>query len=42
MATIIEFIKPLLKGESLSFEKATELLDIIFEGEVPKSRLQPS
>jgi len=35
MTTITEFIKPLLQGESLSFEQATELLDIIFDGEVP-------
>ncbi len=35
MTTITEFIKPLLQGENLSFEQATELLDIIFEGEVP-------
>jgi len=35
MATITEYIKPLLQGESLSFEQATELLDIIFDGEVP-------
>jgi len=34
MATITEYIEPLLKGESLSFEKASQLLDIIFEGEV--------
>ena len=35
MATITEFIKPLLRGESLIFEQAAELLDIVFEGEVP-------
>jgi len=34
MTTITEFIKPLLQGESLSFEQATALLDIIFEGDV--------
>ncbi len=34
MAAITEYIKPLLQGESLSFEQATELLDIIFEGQV--------
>ncbi len=35
MAVITEYIQPLLEGESLSFEQATELLDIIFEGEIP-------
>ena len=35
MAVITEYIQPLLEGESLSFEQATSLLDIIFEGEVP-------
>lgn len=39
MATITEFIKPLLQGESLSLEQATELLDIIFEGEVPEVQI---
>ncbi|OHB75020.1 MAG: anthranilate phosphoribosyltransferase, partial [Planctomycetes bacterium RBG_16_55_9] len=39
MATIIEYIKPLLKGESLSFEQATSLLDVIFEGEVPEPQI---
>ena len=34
MTAITEYIKPLLTGESLSTEKATELLDIIFEGQV--------
>jgi anthranilate phosphoribosyltransferase len=34
MAGITEYIEPLLKGESLSFEQARSLLDIIFEGEV--------
>ena len=35
MAVITEYIQPLLEGESLSFEQATSLLDIIFEGEIP-------
>ena len=35
MAVITEYIQPLLQGESLSFEQATSLLDIIFEGEIP-------
>ena len=39
MATITEYIKPLLQGESLSFEQATSLLDIIFEGEVPEVQI---
>ncbi len=34
MATIIEYIEPLLRGESLGFEQATSLLDTIFEGQV--------
>jgi anthranilate phosphoribosyltransferase len=39
MATIIEYITPLLKSESLSFEQATSLLDIVFEGEVPEAQI---
>jgi len=39
MSTIIEYVKPLLEGEDLSFEQATELLDIIFEGEVPEAQI---
>lgn len=39
MAGITEYIKPLLKGENLSFEQATELLDIIFEGEVSEVQI---
>jgi anthranilate phosphoribosyltransferase len=39
MATIIEYIKPLLKGESLSFEQATSLQDVVFEGEVPEAQI---
>jgi len=39
MATITEYIKQLLRGESLSFEQAEELLDIIFEGEVPDAQI---
>ena len=39
MATIIEYIKPLLKRESLSFEQATSLLDIVFEGQVPEPQV---
>ena len=39
MAAITEYIKPLLEGESLSFEQATNLLDIVFEGEVPEPQI---
>ena len=39
MATITEYIKPLLRRESLGFEQATSLLDIIFEGEVPEVQI---
>jgi anthranilate phosphoribosyltransferase len=39
MATITEYIKPLLQGQSLSFQQATQLLDVIFEGEVPEVQI---
>jgi len=39
MATIIEYIEPLLRGESLGFEQATRLLDIIFEGGLPEVQI---
>ena len=39
MATIIEYINPLLKGESLTFEQATSLLDVVFAGEVPEAQI---
>ncbi|MHC4626044.1 MAG: anthranilate phosphoribosyltransferase [Planctomycetota bacterium] len=39
MATIIEYINPLLKGEDLSFEQATSLLDVVFTGEVPEAQV---
>jgi len=39
MTTIVEYIKPLLQGESLDFEQATSLLDIIFAGEVPEPQI---
>ena len=39
MTTIVEYIKPLLQGENLSFEQATSLLDVIFEGEVPEAQI---
>ncbi len=39
MATIIDYINPLLKGENLSFEQATSLLDVVFDGEVPEAQI---
>jgi anthranilate phosphoribosyltransferase len=39
MATIIEYINPLLQGENLSFEQATALLDVVFDGEVPEAQI---
>jgi anthranilate phosphoribosyltransferase len=39
MATIIKYINPLLKGQSLSFEQAMSLLDVVFEGEVPEAQI---
>ena len=36
---ITEYIKPLLQGENLSFEQATQLLDVIFEGQVPEAQI---
>jgi anthranilate phosphoribosyltransferase len=39
MVGIIEYINTLLKGEDLSFEQATDLLDVIFEGEVPEAQV---
>ncbi|MHC4569651.1 MAG: hypothetical protein ACYTE3_28325 [Planctomycetota bacterium] len=39
MATIVEYINPLLKGENLSFEQATSLLDVVFDGEVPEPQI---
>jgi len=39
MATIIEYINPLLRSENLSFEQATNLLDIVFDGEVPEAQI---
>jgi len=39
MATIIEYIELLLRGESLSFEEATILLDVIFEGEIYEAQI---
>jgi anthranilate phosphoribosyltransferase len=39
MTTITEYIEPLLQGKALSFDRATELLDVIFEGEVPEVQI---
>jgi anthranilate phosphoribosyltransferase len=39
MATITEYIEPLLRGENLTFEQAGKLLDIIFEGQVPETQI---
>ena len=39
MATIIEYIEPLLQGKSLSFEQAASLLDIVFEGQVSEVQI---
>ena len=39
MATITEFIEPVLKGENLSQEQASKVLDIIFAGEVPETQI---
>jgi len=39
MATITEFIKLLLQGQDLSFEQATSLLDIVFEGQVSEAEI---
>jgi anthranilate phosphoribosyltransferase len=39
MATITEYIEPVLRGENLTFEQAGKLLDIIFEGQVPEAQI---
>jgi anthranilate phosphoribosyltransferase len=39
MATIIDYLKPLLQQENLSFEQARDLLDIVFQGEVPEPQI---
>ena len=39
MAMITEFIESLLAGKDLSFEQTTQLLDIIFEGEVAEVQI---
>lgn len=39
MSTIIEYLRPLLQRENLSFEQAKNLLDVVFEGEVPEPQI---
>ena len=39
MAAITEYIKPLLKGENLSLEQSSQLLDTIFEGQVGEAQI---
>ncbi|MHC4105747.1 MAG: anthranilate phosphoribosyltransferase, partial [Planctomycetota bacterium] len=39
MAGITEYIKTLLEGKDLTFEQATDLLDVIFDGEVPEAQV---
>ncbi len=39
MSTITEYVKLLIEGQDLSFEQATDLLDVIFEGEVPEAQV---
>jgi anthranilate phosphoribosyltransferase len=39
MTGITDYIKLLLEGKDLSFEQATTLLDIIFDGEVPEAQI---
>lgn len=39
MAGVTEYIELLLKGESLNFEQARNLLDVVFEGEVSEVQI---
>jgi anthranilate phosphoribosyltransferase len=39
MAEITEYTRTLIEGEDLSFEQATDLLDVIFEGDVPEAQI---
>jgi len=39
MVTITEYIGPLLQGENLSFQRAEQLLDIVFEGQVSEVQI---
>jgi anthranilate phosphoribosyltransferase len=39
MAEITEYIRPLLQGQSLTFEQASSLLDRVFDGGVPEAQI---
>jgi anthranilate phosphoribosyltransferase len=39
MATITEFIEPVIRGENLTLEQAGSVLDVIFEGQVPETQI---
>jgi len=39
MATIIDFLNPLLAGQDLGFDRAKAVLDAIFEGQVPEAQV---
>ncbi len=39
MATIIEFLNPLLAGRDLTFDQSKAVLDAIFEGQVPEAQV---
>jgi anthranilate phosphoribosyltransferase len=39
MATITEYIEPLLRGQNLTFEQSGKVLDIIFEGQVSETQI---
>ena len=39
MATITQYLEIILDGSNLTFEQAKELLDIVFEGEVPEVQI---
>jgi len=39
MTSITEYIEPILRGEDMSFERSTQLLDIVFEGDVPEVQI---
>jgi anthranilate phosphoribosyltransferase len=39
MAAITRYIEQVLQGESLSFEEASKVLDIVFEGEVSEAQI---
>lgn len=39
MSSIIEYLKPLLQRENLNYDQAKDLLDIVFQGEVPEPQI---